>query len=528
MVLAARRARVKNRSYAPWLTGLLAIMLVLAALASYGLERSGIPPRRLAPYLEQRADGHNPLIVGMGRAMAATLHALDRGEAPLPGALRLRIGAQVEEAHSAGTSPAPADAAHGAPAPSPAAGAASANGAPPAATAGTVAAGGRDVTVASADALRAAIAQALPGDRINVLPGRYRFLAGAYIAVNRPGTRAQPIVLRAARAGSVVLELALAEGFLVSAPWWTFENLQLRGICPQQDNCEHAFHITGAAEHFTARNNTILDFNSHIKINGQHGVQPDHGLLEHNTLSNTAVRQTGAPVTPIDLVAASHWTIRANLISDFIKGGGDQTSYGGFAKGAGSGNVFERNVVICEQRLRGQPGQRVGLSLGGGGTAAPYCRDRRCITEQDGGVLQANLIASCSDEGIYLNRAATSQLRHNTLLDTAGIALRFPETSADLEGNLVDGRIAVRGGALLRAQDNLDSGVTRLYLGSHPLRALFQAPLEFDLRWRGTAPRREAVPTDARTGPLAELCGAPRPAQPAYGAFEDFAACLRP
>ncbi|WP_256081655.1 chondroitinase-B domain-containing protein [Massilia sp. YIM B04103] len=506
MVLASRRARLKTRGYAPWLAGLLAAMAALAALASYGLERSGIPPRRLAPYLEQRADGHNPLIVGMGRAMAATLHTLDRGDAPLPGALRLRIGAQVEAAHDAGASPA--------------------------AAAGTVAAGGREVTVASADALRAAIAQAMPGDRITVLPGRYRFLASSYIAVNRPGTRAQPIVLRAARAGSVVLELAMAEGFLVSAPWWTFENLQLQGICPLQGNCEHAFHITGAAQHFTARNNTILDFNSHIKINGQHGVQPDHGLLEQNTLSNTAVRQTGTPVTPIDLVAASHWTIRANLISDFIKGGGDQISYGGFAKGAGSGNVFERNVVICEQRLRGQPGQRVGLSLGGGGTAAPYCRDQRCITEQDGGVLQANLIASCSDEGIYLNRAATSQLRHNTLLDTGGIALRFPETSADVEGNLVDGRIAVRGGALLRARDNLDSGVTRLYLGSHPLRALFQAPLEFDLRWRGTAPRREAgreeAPADGRAGPVAELCGAPRPSLPAYGAFEDFTTCLRP
>ncbi|WP_229506329.1 chondroitinase-B domain-containing protein [Massilia sp. BJB1822] len=503
MVLASRRARVKTRSYAPWLAGLLAAMAALAALASYGLERSGIPPRRLAPYLEQRADGHNPLIVGVGRAMAATLHTLDRGDPPLPGTLRLRIGAQAEDARNAGQTTAP-DAAD------------------------TLAAGSREVTVASADALRAAIAQALPGDRITVLPGRYRFLASSYIAVSRPGTREQPIVLRAARAGSVVLELAMAEGFLVSAPWWTFENLQLQGICPLQGNCEHAFHITGAAQHFTARNNTILDFNSHIKINGQHGVQPDHGLLEQNTLSNTAVRQTGTPVTPIDLVAASHWTIRANLISDFIKGGGDQISYGGFAKGAGSGNVFERNVVICEQRLRGQPGQRVGLSLGGGGTAAPYCRDQRCITEQDGGVLQANLIASCSDEGIYLNRAATSQLRHNTLIDTAGIALRFPETSADLEGNLVDGRIAVRGGALLRAQDNLDSGVTRLYLGSHPLRALFHAPLEFDLRWRGPAPRREAVSTDARSGAVAELCGAPRPSQPAYGAFEDFAACLRP
>src|SRR5690606_6001729 len=128
------------------------------------------------------------------------------------------------------------------------------------------------------------------------------------------------------------------------------------------------------------------------------------------------------PVVPIDLVGASHWRVRANFIHDFIKRDGDRISYGGYFKGAGSANRFERNVVLCELALRGFPGQRVGLSLGGGGTGQDFCRDKRCITEQDGGVIDSNLIGFCSDDGIYINRAATSQIRQNTLLDTGGIS----------------------------------------------------------------------------------------------------------
>ncbi|MDT1847664.1 right-handed parallel beta-helix repeat-containing protein, partial [Acinetobacter baumannii] len=91
-----------------------------------------------------------------------------------------------------------------------------------------------------------------------------------------------------------------------------------------------------------------------------------------------------------------------NVITDFVKVGGDRISYGAFAKGAARGTVFEGNVVVCEHLLRGHPGQRVGLSFGGGGTGKPYCRDGRCDAEHEGGTMRANLVASCSDAGIYV------------------------------------------------------------------------------------------------------------------------------
>lgn len=472
----ARRSRWR-------VAALLLIPAVVLALLGAGavltvLTQQGITPRALAPYVEKRSSGHNSIIVGTGQWAAFIMTRLDRGPAG-PRALALLDG-------RAETSTVPA---------------------------------GKVRLVASGDELRRAIAAALPGEVITILPGRYT-IAGPAIAVARPGTEAEPIVVRAVQAGSVELALGIGEGFSVSAPHWRFENLTLRGVCRFHRYCEHAFHVTGNAHHFAAVNNTIIDYNAHFKINGDRRGFPDHGLIDGNTLRNDSVRITASPVTPIDLVAASHWTIRRNAISDFVKGEGDRISYGAFAKGAGSGNVFEQNVVLCEARLRGVPGQRVGLSLGGGGSGRPYCRDGKCITEQDQGVIRSNLIASCSDDGIYLNNAAASKIIHNTLLDTGGIQVRFAGSSADIEGNIVDGDIRVRHGALARAVDNLTTSIAQQYLGHHPQRGWFMDVAAMDLRWRDAAPRRAAA---AAAPP--DLCGVARPARPAYGAFEDIQAC---
>jgi parallel beta-helix repeat protein len=310
------------------------------------------------------------------------------------------------------------------------------------------------------------------------------------------------------------------EGFVVAAPFWRFENLTIRGVCRDHSECEHAFHVVGKATNFVARNNTLIDFNAHIKVNGQDRHFPDDGWFEGNTIANTAVRQTDNPVTPFDLVAASRWTVRGNLISDFVKAKGDRISYGAFAKGSGADNRFERNIVLCEYLLRGEPGSRVGVSLGGGGSEAKFCRNGACATEQEGSAIESNLIAFCSDDGIYVNRGANSRILNNTLIDTGGIAVRFVESGAEVEGNLVDGAIRSRDGAALHAQDNLTTSVGALYFGYHPQRELFRDALALDLAWATQPPRHRSVTPGAP-----DLCEATRPPQPVYGAFEDIGPC---
>jgi hypothetical protein len=454
----------------------------LAALAGgvFWLQGQGVTPRALAPYLERRAAGHNDLITGSAREVGATLRLLDRGEDggpyPLPS---LAVGAQ-------------------------------------AAPSGTGA--GARKAVASVDEARQAFAQALAGDVITFAPGVYRLARP--LEARRQGVEGVPVTVRAEHPGTVVIEVATREGFRILGPYWRFENLEIRGACASPALCDHAFHVTGKARGFAAVNNTIVDFNAHFKVNGDRDGFPDGGLVEHNTLTNSAARRTPGPVTPFDLVAANDWVIRANLITDFVKAVGDGISYGAFAKGGAARTLFERNVVLCEHKLRGLPGERVGLSFGGGGTEKPYCRDKRCITEHEAGVMRANLVASCSDAGIYINSGATTKIADNTLLDTAGVQVRFPESGAELDGNLIDGPVVERNGGRAAMLDNRSSSIAALYAGLHPQRGLFADPGSLDLRWKDEAPRR-----DKQDVPGLDLCGARRPARPAYGAFEDFAAC---
>ncbi len=478
---APRQPR-RFRRFVLWFV-LLAVVPIAAGAALWLLESRGGAPRLLGSYIERHAQGRNPVVESVGQRANALLRSLDRGA----------VGADLPLVPWSGAMAS----------------------APRPAHATTILAG-------TPEQLIGAIGQAQPGDVITLLPGTYRFSGGGAIGIDRGGREGAPITVRAERPGSVILEFDLLEGFHVRAPWWTFENLHIRGVCGRHSSCEHAFHVVGRGSHFVARNNTIVDFNAHFKINGE-GGQPDHGLIAGNTLVNGSVRDTDNPVTPIDLVGPSGWEIRGNLIRDFIKGGGDRISYGAFAKGAGANNRFVGNTVLCEYALRGEPGQRVGLSLGGGGTGIGNCRDGRCIVEQEAGVLESNLIAYCSDAGIYLNRAAQSQLRHNTLLDTGGILLRGLESSADVDGNLVDGPVLAQGGAIVRDAGNLVTGLGRLYVGSHPVRELFANVAAFDLGWRAGPPLR-----DKPGAAVADLCGAKRPATPAYGAFEDFRACLAP
>ncbi|MBZ2209152.1 right-handed parallel beta-helix repeat-containing protein [Massilia sp. R798] len=455
---------------------LLLIVVFIAAAIAWTLESMALPPRQLGPVLEGRLAGAG--LTGLGAWVARTFNERDRG-APLAALPALRVGAQA-------LSIGPASA-------------------------------GNVVPVEHEEAAIRALEKAQPGDVITFAPGTYRFNGRPYLATSS----ASGVTVRAGRPGTVTLEFELREGFLIASPNWTFENLHIRGTCDVQAGCEHAFHVIGGGAGFVARNNTVTDFNTPFKIDGNGSAYPDNGVIEHNSIRNTSARDTVGSVSAIELVAASNWAIRANLVSDFAKEKGDRTSYGLQARGGGKGNRIERNVVVCEQRLRGAPGLRIGVSLGGAGSTVSQCRGKRCAAEQDGGVIDANLVASCSDEGIHLQRAAATAITHNTVLDTAGVAVLSPESSATIHGNIIDGRIVARAGAAIDADDNLDTGVTRLLTGAHPLRALFVAADSMNLRWRGDPPRRGAVPLAG-----ADLCGTTRPTDPAYGAFEDFAACL--
>ena len=47
--------------------------------------------------------------------------------------------------------------------------------------------------------------------------------------------------------GDVIIKSEMYEGFLINAANWTFENLIMEGICGEDENCDHAFHVVDNA-----------------------------------------------------------------------------------------------------------------------------------------------------------------------------------------------------------------------------------------------------------------------------------------
>lgn len=329
------------------------------------------------------------------------------------------------------------------------------------------------VPVATTSQLIAAIDSAQPGDEITLAPGVYT--VGQNLNCGTPGTPDSPIKVRSATFGDSLIRFNAVEGFKVSAPHWVFENLDIVGICAVDSSCEHAFHVFGGADFLRIRDCRVRDFNAQLKSNILDGAFPDDAVIERCEFSDTRARNTSNPVTKLDVVGGRRWRVRANLIRDGEKGGGDNISYSAFLKGNSRDGVFERNLVVCEDATAG--GTRLGLSFGGGGTGpGSICEDGTCTPEHQNGVMRNNVIAHCpADVGIYLNESAETRIEHNTLITNTGIDVRFAASTATIRNNLVSGQIRNRDGGTSTATANL----TGLTLATYD--AWFVDPAALDL-----------------------------------------------
>jgi hypothetical protein len=387
----------------------------------------------------------------------------------------------------------------------------------------------RTVPVDSTAGLIAAVVGARPGDDIVLADGTY-VLPGDHggshgVDCLAAGTAAAPITVRAARPLGARIESSAVEAFAVGAPYWHFDGLDIRGVCPDDSRCEHAFHVVGRAVGFAMRGNRVADFNAQLKVNaaGDDHALPDDGLVEGNLFLDTHPRRTANPVTPVNIDNAAGWVVRANLIRNFHKAGGDGVSYGAYAKGGARGPVFERNLVLCATGEEsgeggGGGGERIGLSFGGGGMAPALCAPAwsgaaPCDPEVEGGVMRNNVVADCSDVGVYLNRARDTRLLYNTLVATGGVVFRFAGSTGEAVGNVLASSIRTRQGGSVTMADNLAD------LSPGQFRAWFRDPTQGDLRRSGD-PGLLAGKGTPRPDLADDFCGRPREGRPDLGAVQ--------
>lgn len=345
----------------------------------------------------------------------------------------------------------------------------------------------KTVGVSDVASLNAAISAASAGDEIVLASGTYHFSASPVCSA--AGTPSAPIVVRSATPLGAKIELDALEGFHVTGPNWHFEGLEVHGVCADDADCEHAFHVTGNATGFVLRDSRIVDFNAQLKVNadesgpGGSWAMPNGGLVEGNEIFDTHPRATSNPVTKLNIDTVDDWVVRANFIHDGHKGGGDQTSYQSFMKGGGKNGLYERNLVICTKDDT-SGGTRIGLSFGGGGTGAQYCAPAfdaatPCDPEMTGGTMRNNIIVNCSDVGIYLNKAKDSHILYNTLIATNGVDFRFISTSGEADGNVLASILRTRDGGTFTKKTNLEN------VSAASFASFYLAPLNGDLRKKG-------------------------------------------
>ncbi|MGQ3004503.1 MAG: hypothetical protein ACT6Q6_19520, partial [Hydrogenophaga sp.] len=150
-------------------------------------------------------------------------------------------------------------------------------------------------------------------------------------------------------------------------------------------------------------------------------------------------------------------------------------------------------LVICSPTDVSRPGERVGISFGGGGTQpAAVCRSDGCATfEHRHGLAANNIVAHCNDAGLDINRASDIVLAHNTLINTAGVSARRAPTQARLLSNLFEGNISERDGAALGLEWNTQAPMAQVFVNPDALLLQWFEPPE-------TIPSRTFVTNDFR------------------------------
>lgn len=376
-----------------------------------------------------------------------------------------------------------------------------------------------DVAISNAADL-AKLSAATPGTTYILADGTYQ---SGNISCSANGTAAAPIVVRAEhlKGAKIVFSGGVVEGFKVSGAHWHFEGLEVSGACPNDSDCEHAFHVTGAAVGFVLRDCKISDFNAELKVNSAQvaGVMttPHNGLVEANDVGDTHGRKTSNPVTKLNIDTGDDWIVRDNIVHDAFKDGGDGVSYAVFMKSGGSRGLIENNLIICARDIA-TGGTRIGLSFGGGGTGNPYCAPAfdasvPCAIEHSDGVMRNNIIANCSDVGIYLNKAKNTSVIYNTLVATSGIDFRFAATTGQATGNLLEGKIRARDGGTFKDGGNV-------IINSNFFKSTYKAPLLGDLSLLGPAPAG-VLDQGPLPGPERDYCGRLRvDGKPDFGALE--------
>jgi hypothetical protein len=391
---------------------------------------------------------------------------------------------------------------------------------------------GTVVDVSSEAEILNAIANASPGDVITVSPGSYDF--DQVIKVQADGQDSARIFLRSETLGSVTFNLSHIENFKLYGKFWIFENIHFLGSCTNGNGCEHAFHIVADADDLIFRNNEIVNFASHVKLNGEvvgggpARSFPDRTMFINNFWHNTKYVTNNAPHNILNLDGGKDHVVRGNIFADYNAPASLQKSASAvYPKASALRILIEQNLIVCEKaRTSGETAR--GIQLGDGAPASICDGD----VDQDGSgdcvengqsqeaLVRNNIIMNCnnggSSAGIMVGSDRESKLYHNTVYNAdsknAGFYVGHPDHDTYWRYSILENGFNTNYAKRpLNEMDNIMPSLAEM-------NATFAAPIDGDFSVVEGASLLEQATTDGDVGH--DFCGYPRGTTADLGAIE--------
>ena len=292
---------------------------------------------------------------------------------------------------------------------------------------------GNTVSVCSESEILAAINGAKAGDVITICPGTFNFTQR--IDVKSEGQDAARIFLRADKADTVTLKLSHIENFKIFGKFWVFENIKFEGDCSSGNGCEHAFHIVADADDLIFRNNEIVNFASHVKLNGEvvgNGPAksfPDRTWFINNFWHNTKYIPNNAPHNILNIDGGKDHVVRGNIFADYNTPASlPKSASAVYPKASTKSMLIEQNLIVCEKKRTAGETAR-GIQLGDGAPASICDGD----DDQDGNgdcvengqnqeaIVRNNIVMNCNNggsaAGIMVSSDRASKIYHNTVFN---------------------------------------------------------------------------------------------------------------
>ena len=252
-------------------------------------------------------------------------------------------------------------------------------------------------------AIRSALANAKPGDTIEIKPGVY--IMEKSMRTGNDGTAKKPITLRAAGdKGYAVLVSKGLISFKIKHRFWVFKGIHFKGV---PATTRATLFVDGPSG---ARDIIITDCK--ISHSGQHGMKggrTSEKAVDNIVIEHTELFQTYA--TGFDIVAGKNWVMRNNYVHHFgMKKG---VTYGIFLKGGGSYGIIEGCLV---DGSGSEIGTTVGISFGGGKTGAqwmPKYPDGKIMPEHDNGIARNNIVIGTRDIAYHTNAGSNCKFYNN-------------------------------------------------------------------------------------------------------------------